>query len=160
MIKIKNIVDEVLKKILVFLLSVMVINVLWQVYTRFILDNPSTFTEELARYLLIWLGLLGSSYVVGIKKHLAIDFVINKVSKTKRKFIEIFIYVALLLFGFFVMVVGGGKLVLLSLYLKQTSAALEINLGYVYLVLPLSGLLIIFYSIINIIVAIKNNKLK
>jgi TRAP-type C4-dicarboxylate transport system permease small subunit len=51
----------------------MVLNVAWQVLTRFVLQNPSSYTEELARYLLIWLGLLGAGYCVGQRSHLAID---------------------------------------------------------------------------------------
>jgi len=56
--------------------------------------------------------------------------------------IQLFIF----LFAFFVMVFGGIRLVVITLKLNQISAALRLQLGYVYLVLPLSGLLIMFYA--------------
>ncbi len=60
MITLKNKVDKVIQNLLVFLMALMVLNVLWQVFTRFIMNDPSSFTDELSRYLLIWLGLLGA----------------------------------------------------------------------------------------------------
>ena len=57
----------------------MVINVLWQVFTRFFTATPSSFTDELARYLMIWLGILGAAYVAGKNEHVAIDFFAKKV---------------------------------------------------------------------------------
>ena len=51
-------IDKIVERLLVLILSVMVINVLWQVFTRFFTSNPSSFTDELARYLMIWLGIL------------------------------------------------------------------------------------------------------
>ena len=54
------------------------------------------------------------------------------------------------LFAFFAMVWGGANLVYITLKLKQTSASLGLPLGYVYSVIPLSGLIIIYYSIVNL----------
>jgi len=139
-------VDKVLAVALMVLMAANVLNVLWQVFTRFILKNPSSFTEELARYLLIWVGLLGASYAAGKKMHLAIDVVLHVLSERPRKWIEMLIQVFILLFSLLVMVIGGIRLVAITLKLNQISAALRIKLGYVYLVLPLSGLLIMFYA--------------
>ena len=58
-------IDSILEKTLVIIMSLMVINVLWQVFSRYILANPSSFTDELARYLMIWVGVLGAAYVAG-----------------------------------------------------------------------------------------------
>jgi len=125
---------------------------------RGILGNPSSWTEELTRYSLIWLGMIGSGYVTGKKLHLAIDYFANKAKQPLRGYIEIFIQVAVLLFALTVMVVGGTNLVGLTLYLEQISASLQIQLGYVYLALPISGILIIFYSAENIYELIKAKK--
>ncbi|HRS91659.1 MAG TPA: TRAP transporter small permease subunit, partial [Candidatus Marinimicrobia bacterium] len=73
MLKIRKILDNILKWVVVVLMAISVFNVLWQVFTRFILHHPSSYTEELARYLLIWVGLLGAAYAAGNKMHLAID---------------------------------------------------------------------------------------
>ena len=146
---IKIAVDKVLEWTLIVLMAANVLNVLWQVFTRFVLKNPSSFTEELARYLLIWVGLLGAGYVAGRKMHLAIDVVVNRLKGGRaRRLAEYLIEVSIFVFALFVMVYGGIRLVVITLTLNQISAVLRIKLGYVYLVLPLSGLLIMFYSIL------------
>lgn len=148
---IKIAVDKVLEWTLIVLMAANVLNVLWQVFTRFVLKNPSSFTEELARYLLIWVGLLGAGYVAGRKMHLAIDVLINRLKGGRARCLaEYFIEVSIFVFALFVMVFGGIRLVAITLTLNQISAVLQIKLGYVYLVLPLSGLLIMFYSILFI----------
>ncbi|MBU1117079.1 MAG: TRAP transporter small permease [Bacteroidetes bacterium] len=149
--KVKNNVDATLKWILVFIIATMTLNVLWQVFSRFILRNPSSITEELARYSLIWLGILGASYVSGQKMHLAIDLLSTKLNGVSKSYLEIVIQICVLLFAFFVMVIGGIRLVQITLTLNQISAALQIPLGYVYTVVPISGALMVFYSIVYII---------
>jgi len=139
-------VDKFLEWILILLMAANVINVLWQVFTRFILKSPSSFTEELARYLLIWVGLLGAAYASGKKMHLAIDIVLEKLKGTTKKTAELITQVFIFLFALFVMVIGGIRLVTITLTLNQISAALRIKLGYVYLVIPISGILILFYA--------------
>lgn len=156
--KIKNLIDTVLRWFLIFIISLMTINVLWQVFTRFVLQNPSSFTEELARYTLVWLGILGASYVAGQKMHLAIDLLSHKLHGKSKLYLEIFIQVSIFFFSLVVMVIGGYRLVLITLSLNQISAALQVPLGYVYLVVPLSGALILFYSSYFIIEAIKKLK--
>ena len=98
---VKSKVDVILKWILVFIMAGMTLNVLWQVFSRFILQNPSSITEELARYMLIWLGILGASYVAGQKMHLAIDLLSTKLNTKNKSYLEITIQVFVLLFAFF-----------------------------------------------------------
>jgi TRAP-type C4-dicarboxylate transport system permease small subunit len=143
---IKNNIDAVLKWILVFIMAAMTLNVLWQVFSRFVLQNPSSFTEELARFMLIWLGILGAAYVAGQKMHLAIDLLSTKLRGKSKAYLDIFINIAILLFSLVVMLIGGIRLVMITLTLNQISAAIQVPLGYVYTVVPLSGLLITFYS--------------
>ena len=151
-------IDFVLKWVLVFIMAAMTINVLWQVFTRFIMQSPSSYTEELARYMLIWIGILGAAYVAGQKMHLAIDLLSTKLRGAKKGYLEIFIQLAVFIFSFSVMVIGGIRLVQITLSLNQISAALQIPLGYVYSVLPLSGLLMMFYSTVFIIDEFKKIK--
>lgn len=132
------------------LMSIMVLNVLWQVASRYIVKSPSSFTDELARFLLIWVGLLGASYVTGKKLHLAIDILPTQLEGKKARNLNALINILVALFSFFVLVWGGIKLVYITLTLNQSSAVLNVPLGYVYIVLPLSGLMIIYYSIANL----------
>jgi len=140
-------VDRTLGWILVVLVGIAVANVLWQVFTRFVLSDPSSFTDELARYLLIWIGLLGAGYAAGRQLHLAIDLLPKKLTGRPRFYLCVLIETCIFLFALSVLVFGGTSLVVLTLTLGQTSAALHVPLGYVYLVLPLSGLLIMFYAV-------------
>ncbi len=142
----KKSIDRVLSWVLIIMMAVITLNVLWQVFSRFILQNPSSFTEELARYMLIWIGILGAAYVAGQKLHLAIDLLSTKLKGNSKSLLEIFIQLCIFVFSLFVMVIGGIRLVYITLELNQISAALQIPLGYVYLVLPISGVLMMFYS--------------
>ncbi|NOR15737.1 MAG: TRAP transporter small permease subunit [Candidatus Aminicenantes bacterium] len=150
----KQKVDKALEWALILLMGANVLNVLWQVFTRFVLRHPSSFTEELARFLLIWVGLLGASYASGKKMHLAIEVVVDRLKGKSRIWMEVFIQSFVFLFALLVMVIGGIRLVTITLLLGQTSAALSLKLGYVYLVIPLSGLLILFYSLLFLISAL------
>ena len=140
-------VDRLLGWFLVALMGGAVANVLWQVFTRFVLGDPSSFTDELSRYLLIWIGLVGAGYAAGRQQHLAIDLLPSKLSGRARFYVGVLIECCIFLFALSVLVFGGSRLVLLTLSLGQTSAALHVPIGYVYLALPVSGLLIMFYSV-------------
>jgi len=146
---VRRVVDRLLEWLLVSFMSLMVANVLWQVATRFLLRNPSSFTEEIARYLLVWVGVLGGAYAVGKRIHLAIDLLPSKLEGRRKAMLELFIEACIFSFAALVLVFGGSGLVWLTLDLGQTSAALRVPLGFVYLVLPLSGLLMMFYSALH-----------
>lgn len=140
-------VDKVLELALILLSSVLVVDVLWQVLSRYILSSPSGFTDELAGFLLIWVSVLGAAYVAGKQEHLAIDLLLQKSKPTNQKRLIVIINIFILLFSLAVMVIGGAWLVVTRFQFGVVSAALQIPLGYVYMVLPLSGLLIVYYSI-------------
>jgi len=144
--KLRRTVDRGLAWVLIVLMAANVLNVLWQIFTRFVLQNPSSFTEELARYLLIWLALFGAGYVTGQKLHLAIDVVVSRLAGRWRSAADLAAHACVFLFALLTMVVGGIRLVYVTLVLDQTSAALQIGLGYIYLAVPLSGLVILFYT--------------
>lgn len=143
-------VDKYLEWFLVALMAILVIDVLWQVTSRYVLASPSSFTDELAGFLLIWVGLLGSAYLTGKNEHLAIDLLLQKSSEERQKKLMLIINLLIGLFSLSVLVLGGAWLVYTRFYLNVNSAALRIPLGYVYSVLPLGGIIIIYYVIDNI----------
>ncbi len=149
-------VNRILEIVLIFLTSILVLDVLWQVFSRYVLSSPSSFTDELAGYLLIWVSLLGAAYVAGRREHLAIDIMLQRSGPARQRILRIIIQSVILGFSFTVLVIGGSWLVYTRFYLGVTSAALQIPLGYVYIVLPASGLLIVFYSIGHLRDAIKS----
>lgn len=151
MIKFQEKLNKVLEIFLVVLMSVLVLDVLWQVFSRYLLSSPSSFTDELAGFLLIWVGVLGAAYVSGKKEHLAIDIVLQR-SPPKRKLqLQILIHILVLFFALTVMVVGGIILMYTRFVLEVKSAALQLPLGYVYVILPISGLIIMFYELFHIL---------
>lgn len=145
--KFRNKIDQILGYSLIGIMSLMVLNVLWQVFSRYFLGEPSSFTDELARYLMIWIGILGAAYVAGKNKHVAIDFLAKRFSLKIQKRLKVIVNILIILFCFFAMVLGGLRLVYITHILDQYSPALQIPLAWVYLCIPLSGILIIYYKI-------------
>lgn len=151
-------VEIILEWVLVFFMSILVIDVLWQVTSRYVMNSPSNFTDELAGYLLIWVGVLGTAYVAGKREHLAIDLLLQRSSPERRFKLEMIISVLVILFSIAVLVIGGSWLSYTRFYLDVKSSALGMPLGIVYLVLPVSGILIAYFDIDNIINQIKENR--
>ena len=145
--KLIDIIDRCLEWIMVILMAVLVIDVTWQVVSRYLLGEASSFSEEVARYLLIWIGLLGSSYAYRKKMHLAFDLITNKVTGRIKFWMELVIHACIIFFSVVVLIFGGWYLVQLTWELNQLSASLQISLSYVYFALPLSGLLMVLYAI-------------
>ena len=153
---VRALIDRVLALTISVLMALMVGNVLWQVFTRFVIGRPSSFTEELARYLMIWVGMLGAAYAAGRKSHLALDLLSGHLEGARKRVSEIFIQSCVLLFALAVMLGGGGRLVWIQLSLGQKSAALQWKLGYVYLALPLAGAIIVIYSLMALADALRH----
>lgn len=151
-------ISKVLGWVLVILMSAIVLDVTWQVFTRFILRDPSSITEELAGFLLIWIGLLGASYALYTRAHLGIDVLTAKLTGVRKYLVELLINGVVLLFALFIMVIGGFRLVNLTFTLNQISPAMGIPMGYVYLVLPITGILMMFFSFRSINIAIRHER--
>ncbi|WP_323846685.1 TRAP transporter small permease [Microbulbifer magnicolonia] len=140
-------IDRLLELVLGSLLALMVLDVTWQILTRFLPMNPSSYTEELARYLLVWIGILGAAYAYRKKSHLGIDLLTNALPEGLRKKVQLLTISLCFAFAAATMVFGGIQLVMLTFELNQLSAALSIPMGFVYSVIPLSGTLICIFSI-------------
>jgi TRAP-type C4-dicarboxylate transport system permease small subunit len=143
--------NRVLEVFLVFLMVVLVTDVLWQVFSRYLLSSPSSFTDELAGFLLIWVGVLGAAYVAGRKEHLAIDILVQRSPPARQRLLLYIIHSLIFLFALSVMVTGGLVLMYTRFVLQVKSAALQLPLGFVYIVLPISGLIIMYYEVLHII---------
>lgn len=142
----KNTVDKLLGWVLVILMTAMTLDVLWGVVTRYVAGRQAPWSEELARYLLIWIGLLGSAYAAGQNMHLSIDLLPNKLKPRDQRRLNLFIQGLIALFALTVMVIGGFRLMYVTQVLRQLSPALRIPISWVYAVIPLSGLLTLWYT--------------
>ena len=142
-----RILDKFLALTLTALMALMVLDVTWQIFTRYATASPSSWTEELARFLLIWIGLLGAAWAYRMRAHLGLSYLVEKRSAATQRKIAIFGYLASALFALLVLVYGGTQLVLLTLKLDQVSASLGLKIGYVYMIIPVSGVLITIFAL-------------
>ena len=140
---------RIIEYFLIVIFALLVLDVLWQVFGRYVLNQSFSFTEEFARFALIWMTILGAAYLNGRREQLSMDYWLNKLTPEQRHRRERIIELIMSVFALVVMVIGGGYLVYTTLRLGQVSAAMNVPLGYVYAIVPVSGLLIIFFSIYN-----------
>lgn len=146
--KIKICINFLLSRIAALLLIAMTFLVIYQVFTRYVLNNPSDFTEELVRYLLIWTGFIGAAYAFSTREHMALVFVRDKLNDKNKKILIILIDAVVLAFALFIMIIGGSKLAFSAR--KEFSALLGISRSLVYSMAPISGVFIVIIQIINI----------
>ncbi len=138
--------DKFLRIALALLMTAMVGSVVWQVLSRYLFVVPAAWTEELARFLLIWIGMLGAAYAYRQGSHLGIDLLAEKLNENGKQRLHSVVHIVCLLFSASVLVVGGGSLVSMTWELKQYSAAIGLPIAYVYSVIPASGVLISLFA--------------
>lgn len=141
--------DTGLEWVCVVLFAALVITVTWQVFTRQVLSQPSPWSGELAKYIFIWLGLLGSALVFGERGHLAVDFVLRKMNGVLQYIVALFVQVCVIVFSIVVLIQGGLAVTILAW--DQNLSALPFNVGWLYSVLPATGVLVVLYSLYNLI---------
>ncbi|MGD8110817.1 TRAP transporter small permease [Vibrio sp. NTOU-M3] len=146
--KLVNCINRGLAAFTISLSTFLVFCVIWQVLSRYVIGKPSTVTDELARYLFMWVALIGAAYTTGLKRHLAIDLLTMKLQGKRKLINEIVIQIAIALFSYVVLVHGGTQLALKTLATGQVTPALGLEMGYIYFCLPISGALMIFYSVL------------
>lgn len=154
--KIKHILNFCVMTIASFLTVALVLGALWQVFSRYVLNAPSTFTEELLRFLLIWVAFLGATYAFGTNQHLAITYFKNKFKGKQGRSLQIFIDCIVILFIATVLVKGGYSISVSTM--NQLTPILRIPMGVIYLILPVSGILMIFYQLINVLERLNGDK--
>lgn len=143
---------KLLNTILNFLAGVsfvaMVVLTCWQVFTRYVLKNPSSWSEELVSYLFAWMALLGASVVTGERGHMNIPVVVEKMGAGAQKFFNIFAEVIAFLFSAIILTYGGVQIT--NLAMGQLTSSLGVPVGVFYIVLPLCGVLNMIYAVLNI----------
>jgi TRAP-type C4-dicarboxylate transport system permease small subunit len=144
---------KVLELVVIIVTAVLVVDVLWQVFTRYVLRQPSTWTEELATMLLMWVSLLGASVAFHRKGHLGVDYFVNKLSVNRKILADLLVYLFIAFFSV-ILIYGGYKIVSFTFLTNQRSAALEIRMGYVYLALPISGFFIFVLALETIVIKV------
>jgi len=136
---------------LIIAVFLLVIDVVWGVFTRYIMGEQAKWTEELARFLLIWVSLLGGAVAFGTKGHLGVDYFVGLFDPEARKLLAVFAHLVVLFFAGAIFLYGGWRVVADSLAMEQMTPALEWKMGHVYLALPIAGVFMVIYTIENLI---------
>lgn len=142
-----RLVNGLLGSLAVLVFSILVICVVWQVFSRFVLGTPSTTTDEIARILFMWIAFMGAAYTLGQKRHLAIDVISLWLEGKRLRNVRILVLIIIAAFVTVVMVYGGWQLMTKTLATGQMTPALRVPMGYVYGAIPFSGLMMLFYCV-------------
>lgn len=146
--QIRSIMDKTIETFSIFIFTVMVLLVTFQVFVRYVLNNPSAFSETLTRYMFVWLVLVTSTYAFGKREHMCITFIKAKLSAKGQLKTDILIELLTLFFAGAIMVYGGVRISVMQMV--QLDSVLHIPTGIIYSIIPVSGMGIGFYSICNI----------
>ena len=128
------------------LMFLMVSIIFMQVLARYLFGNSLSWSEEIGRYIFVWMTFIGSAVAVRNKLHVNLDMFVSRFPAPLKKLCLIISYASMLIFTL-VLIYGGYRFVMRGS--QQMSAALQIPMHYVYLVLPLGGGLILFYLLKN-----------
>ena len=154
--KLKQMIDKAVEWFSIALVIVMVLLVLWQVIARYLLNSPSSFSEALTRYLFVWLVLITSTYAFGSREHMYISALNDRLRGKARTVVNILIEVLTILFAACVMVFGGS--IITRMQMVSLDSSLHIPMGVVYAVIPVCGVITVFYCICNILEELEKAK--
>jgi len=164
---------RLLEVLIIVAMAVLVFDVLWGVLSRvlgtfrawlfeahqfhafFLPSGQSPWTEELARFLLIWVGLLGAALAFGKNGHLGMDYFVGKLDPDARRWVKVFTCLVVLFFAVVILCGGGWALMQRTLEMGQETPALGIRKGWVYLAVPLSGAFTVLFGLVNLVKAFK-----
>ena len=149
MMKFKAAITKLLGVISAILFAVLVAVTVWQVFSRQVLNSPSTWSEELSKLLFVWLSFIGSAFLFGERGHIAVDFIARKLPAGAQRTLQVIVQVLIVLFALLGMVWGGYLAA--SIAWNQHLTALPLTIGWVYVVIPIAGIFIAVFSIIDLI---------
>ena len=154
--KLKQMIVKAVEWFSIALVIVMVLLVLWQVIARYLLNSPSSYSEALTRYLFVWLVLITSTYAFGSREHMYISALNDRLRGKIRTVVNILIEVLTILFAACVMVFGGS--IITRMQMVSLDSSLHIPMGVVYAVIPVCGVITVFYCICNILEELEKAK--
>ncbi len=151
--KIRKGITRILNGLTGISLIAMVVLTCWQVFTRYIMKNPSTWSEELVGYLFAWASLLGASLVTQERGHMNIPIIVERFGKLGQKILNCLGELIAFLFSVVILVFGGIQITTLAM--GQMTSSLGVPIGIFYIVLPLCGVLNMIYTVFNMVDILK-----
>ncbi|WP_108259651.1 TRAP transporter small permease [Mangrovicoccus ximenensis] len=143
----RRLLDGIVGTACCLLLAAMVAVLAWQVFSRYALNDPSTFSEEILRFGLVWLSLLGAAYSTGRGTHMAVTLLRDFSAPGLRRVLDMAVPAGFLIFG--IVVMGMGGLRAMEIASGQTTAVLQLPMSAIYAALPVSGFCISLYALLN-----------
>lgn len=150
--------NQVLSAICAFMLAFMTFVATYQVFARYVLKSPSTMSEDILSYSFVWTSLLAAALVFGERDHMNLTLFLDKTKPLVQLFLSLFSEVLIAIIAVAVFIVGGKGF--MNVGSMQISPTLGITMNLIYMILPISGILIIIYNIINIVELIMQYKMK
>ena len=147
--KLRNLLTRALNALAGISFLAMVVLTCWQVLTRYVFKQPSSWSEELVSYLFAWMALLGASLVTSERGHMNIPVVVERMKPAAQKFFLCLGEVIAFLFSAVILLFGGAQIT--SLAMGQMTSGLGVPVGVFYILLPLCGVLNMAYTVLNII---------
>lgn len=141
-----NSIRKLVKIVIVTMFGLLVLVVFSQVIARFILNDPFRWSEELARYLQVWMIILTSSICIREGTHLAVDYAVYALPFVYRKLLKLLVLL-LMMFYLIIVIVYGARII--SVITKQISPAMQIPIYLVYLAVPIGGFLMFIEALIS-----------
>lgn len=149
MISLRNVLTKLLHVLAGVSFIAMVALTCWQVFTRYVLQNPSSWSEELVSYLFAWASLLGASLVTGERGHMNIPIIVEKLRPSMQRALGVFGELVAFAFSLIILVYGGVQITQLSM--GQMTSSLGVAVGVFYVVMPLCGVINMIYTVLNIV---------
>jgi TRAP-type C4-dicarboxylate transport system permease small subunit len=144
----RRILDLIVGSACCLILAGMIAVLAWQVISRYALNAPSTFSEEILRYGMIWLSFLGAALACSRGTHMAVDLLREASKGWLRRALRVLVPVSFLVFSVTVLIIGG--LQAMDIAGNQSSAVLQIPISWVYAAMPVGGVLLAIYSLLNL----------
>jgi C4-dicarboxylate transporter DctQ subunit len=124
------------------LIAVMTAIVTFAVITRYILDQPIGWSEEVSIYLMIWAIFLGAAYTLKQDAHIGVDLLMSRLPPHLKPILHCFHYLAGLLF-ISTLLFKGIEMINLSVMLGSRSIATDFPLYFVQLSVPIGAALLL-----------------
>ena len=145
--KLNDALSAALKLLLVAVFLLLVLDVIWGVGSRYLFGTQASWSEELARLLMVWLALLGAALAAREDRHLGLDVIVRTWPEDIQRLGRLLVAVLIIIFAGGIMTWGGVQLVEQRFASGQTLPALGIARGWFYLALPVSGSLITLFML-------------
>lgn len=146
---VRTVLDRILAVICCVAFTALVVIVAWQVFTREVLNDSATWTEESARYMFVGLALFAAAYVFSERGHIAVEILVERLPERGQRTMAVLIELIVIAFVVLVFMIGGIRIA--DNAWTQNLSTLPLSVGQAYLALPISGALIIFYSVYHIL---------